>query len=203
MKQVWSKPEPPLQVDVNTYDSEGYSKTLDKLVTLAEKEYYVQMVDINRHQVVVSKTIMWILVVLIGFDFAMLEWIYSKISMDDNHFSTLVACFILSSFSIVTGVVAFGLAIYSVPAIGGYSKLYNNSWAEYASQAYDKWEKCEPFVYETEMTILLSKLDSACSVGNQTNHKRGLKLRNASILAIVSASLICITFLIFSFNYYL
>jgi len=161
------------------------------------------MVDINRHQVVVSKTIMWILVVLISFDIAMLEWIYSKSTIDKIHLSTLVTCFILSSISILTGVVAFSLAIYSVPAIGGYSKLYDNSWAEYATQAYEKWDKLEPFVYENGMTTLLSKLDLACSVGNQTNHKRGLKLRCASILAIVSASLICITFLIFSFNYYL
>jgi hypothetical protein len=188
--------------DMN-YDSEGYSKTLEKLVTLAEKEYYVQMVDINRHQVVVSRAILWLLVVLIGFDFAFVEWMHSKLSTSVELFSAMVACLVIISFAITFGVVAFGFAIFSIPAIGGYSKLYENSWADYANNAYDRWESEEPFVYETEMTTLLGKIDSACSVGSKTNQNRGVKLRIASILAIISAVFTCITFIVFSFGYYL
>lgn len=185
------------------YDSEGYSKTLEKLVTLAEKEYYVQMVDINRHQVVVSRAILWLLVVLIGFDFAFVEWMHSKLSTSVELFSVMVACLVIISFAITFGVVAFGFAIFSIPAIGGYSKLYENSWADYANNAYDRWESEEPFVYETEMTTLLGKIDSACSVVSKTNQNRGVKLRIASILAIISAVFTCITFIVFSFGYYL
>lgn len=38
-----------------SYDLEGYNKSLDKLVTMAEKEYYTNLVDINRHQVSVAQ----------------------------------------------------------------------------------------------------------------------------------------------------
>lgn len=186
-----------------SYDSEGYSKALDKLVTLAEKEYYVQMVDINRHQVVVSRAILWLLVVLIGFDFAFVEWIYLKLSTRPDLLSNMVSCLVIISFAIVTGVVAFGFAIFSIPAIGGYSKLYENSWADYATSAYDRWESKEQFVYETELSKLLGKLDSACSIGSKTNHNRGIKLRVASVLSIISAALTCVTFIVFSFSYYL
>ncbi|GIC75345.1 hypothetical protein [Moritella sp. F3] len=185
------------------YDSKGYSKTLDKLVTLAEKEYYVQMVDINRHQVVVSRAILWLLVVLIGFDFAFVEWMHSKLSTNTELFSVMVSCLVIISLAIVSGVAAFGFAILSIPAIGGYSKLYENSWAEYANNAYTRWESEDQFVYETEMNTLLGKLDSACSIGSTTNHNRGIKLRIASVLSIISAVFTCITFIVFSFNYYL
>ncbi|HDM8069717.1 MULTISPECIES: hypothetical protein [Vibrio harveyi group] len=188
--------------DMN-YDSEGYSKTLEKLVTLAEKEYYVQMVDINRHQVVVSRAILWLLVVLIGFDFAFVEWMHSKLSTSVDLFSVMVACLVIISFAITSGVIAFGFAILSIPAIGGYSKLYENSWADYANNAYERWGSEEPFVYETEMSTLLGKIDSACSFGSKTNQNRGVKLRIASILAIISAVFTCITFIVFSFGYYL
>ncbi len=190
-------------VDEMSYDSEGYSKTLEKLVTLAEKEYYVQMVDINRHQVVVSRAILWLLVVLIGFDFAFVEWMHSKLSASVELFSVMVACLVIISFAIVSGVIAFGFAIFSIPAIGGYSKLYENSWADYANNAYERWESEEQFVYETEMNTLLGKIDSACSIGSKTNQSRGIKLRVASILAIISAVFTCITFIVFSFGYYL
>lgn len=189
--------------DGTNYDSEGYSKTLEKLVALAEKEYYVQMVDINRHQIVVSRAILWLLVVLIGFDFAFAEWMHSKLSESVELFSSMVACLVIICIAIIFGVVAFGFSIFSIPAIGGYSKLYENSWAEYANNAYERWSSQEQFIYETEMSTLLGRIDSACSVGSKTNQSRGIKLRIASVLAIISAVLTCVTYIVFSFSYYL
>ena len=38
------------------FDYEGYEKALERSLALAEKDYWTQYVDINRHQVNVSKT---------------------------------------------------------------------------------------------------------------------------------------------------
>jgi len=184
------------------YDSDGYAKTLEKVLTLAEKEYYVQLVDINRHQVVVSRTILWLLVVLIGFDFALIDWFHSSLSGENAKVSALAACWFFAIAAVVAGAIAFTFAALAIPSIGNYSKLYTNSWADYTESAYKNWEDGNSFVYETELSNILSKVDIACNQGSTTNHGRGVKLRIASIMAIVSAALTCVSFVVFSLNFY-
>lgn len=185
------------------FDNEGYSRSLDKLVSMSEKEYYVHLVDINRHQVIVAKTLIWLSIVIIGSDVAVMEWAYSKSVNLPNLLPILTPCYIFIVLSILTGVVSFGFAVFAIPAFGGYKPLYDKSWAEYAAHAYEHFDKGSDSVYEITLNKLLTNLDLACSIGNETNASRGLKLRAASIGSIVSAFFAAIGFIIFSFNYYL
>lgn len=185
------------------FDNEGYQKSLDKLVTMAEKEYYVHLVDINRHQVIVSRILLWLLVVALGFNFAFIDWVSSKIPDNAEYFSTRVSTYLFILLSIVTGCCAFAFSLFSIPAFGGYGKVYKESWAEFAEPAYENWEKGEEIVYENTLNSILINLDQACYKGAETNYKRGIKLRVSTILTIASYVMSIIAFIIFSFNFYL
>lgn len=185
------------------YDNEGYQKSLERLVLMSEKEYYTHLIDINRHQVAVAKILLWLAVVLIGFDVALIEWTYQKVEVLPNIISLLTGCYIAFVLSIVSGVVAFSLSAYAIPAFGGYQPLYAKSWAEYAQQAHKNLAECNDSVYETTLTELLARADEACIVGNETNGKRGLMLRYASIATMISSGFLGLGFIVFSFNYYL
>lgn len=186
-----------------SYDSDGYSKSLDKLVAMSEKEYYVHLVDINRHQVVVARTLLWLAVILIGFDIAIIEWAYSKTTKLPDLVPILTPCYFFVISSIVIGVIAFAFSAIAIPAFGGYKPLYQNSWADYSNSAYEKLLSGQDSIYMNTLNDLLTNLDTACAKGNTTNASRGLKLRISSILTILSATLTGLGFIIFSFNYYL
>jgi hypothetical protein len=186
-----------------SYDSDGYSKSLDKLVAMSEKEYYVHLVDINRHQLVVARTLLWLAVILIGFDIAIIEWAYTKVSKLPALVPILTPCYFFFIFSIIFGVIAFAFSAIAIPAFGGYKPLYNNSWADYSNSAHEKLLSGQDSIYMKTLNDLLTNLDAACSKGNTTNALRGLKLRVSSILTILSATSAGIGFIIFSFNYYL
>jgi hypothetical protein len=186
-----------------SYDSDGYLKSLDKLVAMSEKEYYVHLVDINRHQVVVAKTLLWLAVILIGFDIAIIEWAYTKASKLPNLVPILTSCYFFVITSIILGVLAFTFSAIAIPAFGGYKPLYENSWADYSNSAYEKLLSGHDSIYMNTLNDLLTNLDTACSKGNITNASRGLKLRISSILTMLSATFTGVGFIIFSFNYYL
>lgn len=185
------------------YDAEGYSNTLDKLVTMSEKEYYTHLVDINRHQVIVAKTLLWLSIVIIGFDIGFVEWSYSKVLEDKERIPMLTPSFIFVGFSMLCGVIGFAFASLAIPAFGGYEPLYKKSWGEYSNNAFNDFEKGSDSVYSNALTDILSQLDLACSVGSNTNSKRGDKLRKSSYLSIASVILTAIAFIIFVFKFYL
>lgn len=187
----------------SSLDYDGYEKSLDKLVTMSEKEYYVHLVDINRHQVIVAKTLLWLSIVLIGFDIGFMEWAYSKAKDSADLIPFLVPCYIFVAISIFASVISFGFSVFAIPAFGGYEPLYDDSWADFAGTAHENLIGENDSVYEGTLNALLARLDKACATGNETNGARGFKLRVASIASIVSASSIAISFIIFSFNYYL
>jgi hypothetical protein len=182
---------------------EGYQKTLERLVVMSEKEYYTQIVDINRHQVSVARILAWLAVVLTGFNAALFDWIYIKYVDFDNSVLVLTVCFLPLSFAMVTGALAFISAILAIPAIGGYDILYSQSWAEHLNKAYGLLHEKSTAVYETALTDLISRLDIACSNGAITNGKRGAYLRTSSYATIATSLFIALGFLAFSFNYYL
>lgn len=185
------------------YDTKGYSESLEKLVAMSEKEYYVHLVDINRHQVVVAKILLWLAVVLLGFDIALIDWSYNKVFESFDLIKIITPCYIFLTLSITTSVIAFSFAGLAIPAFGGYDLLYKNSWADYSNEAYDNFINKEDLVYVNTLNNLLSNLDLACSKGNLTNASRGAKLRTSSIFIIISAILSGCGFIAFSFNYYL
>lgn len=185
------------------FDNVGYTKSLEKLVTMSEKEYYVQFVDINRHQIVVARTILWLLVIIIGFDIALMEWIYNKLSALDDKVVTLTPIYFCLILSIISSVSAFYFSVMSIPAFGGYLSLYRNSWAEYSNSSFKHFEEQGANVEAYTLNRLLERLDKACKKGHSTNRDRAIKLRTSSILLIASIILVAIGFITFSFKYYL
>ena len=184
-------------------DFDGYQKVLERLVLMSEKEYYTQIVDMNRHQVSVARILAWLAVVLAGFNVALFDWVYSKSVVFDNQMLILVACFLPLSLAIVASALAFISAILAIPAIGDYDILYSESWAEHLITAHNSFKKESTTVYEIVLTDLIARLDSACSRGAMTNGKRGAYLRASSYATITSSVLIALGFLVFAFNYYL
>jgi len=189
--------------DTEDYDNEGYQKSLERLVLMSEKEYYTHLIDINRHQVAVARILLWLSVVLVGFDVALIEWTYRTVESSPDVIPLLTSCYIAFVVSIVSGVLAFSLSAYAIPAFGGYQPLYEKSWAEYAQRAYKNLADCHDSIYEATLTELLTRADEACIVGNETNGKRGLMLRYASIAMLTSSVLLALGFIVFSYNYYL
>jgi hypothetical protein len=185
------------------FDSEGYTKVLETLVDRSEKEYYVHLVDINRHQVVVARGLLWLLVVIAGFCIAYIEWSVGKLGDAGAQMLVLVCTTVPAVMALVLSIVAFGFSIFAIPAFGNYQKPYKNSWAEYLNDAYSRWDAGEELVYQKSLNQLLARFDYICSECNKTNGRRGTKLRVASVITIWSTSLIGLSIVVFCFNYYL
>jgi hypothetical protein len=185
------------------YDGDGYEKSLEKLVTMSEKEYYVHLVDINRHQVIVAKTLLWLTVVIIGFNVTFMEWSYTKSLSLPDLIPVLTPSYFFIIISIISCVIGFACSAMAIPAFGGYKPLYDESWAEHSGEAYKNMDEGNDSVYSNTLNKLLTTLDQACALGNETNGARGVKLRISSILTIVSAASTVIGFIVFSFKYYL
>lgn len=188
---------------MSDYDNNGYSKSLEKIVEMAEKEYYVHLVDINRHQVIVARTLLWMSVVLIGLGFSVTGHIYKELNGEAQYFPTMVASLLLIFVSIFLSALGFTFSALAIPAFGGYKTIYEKSWAEFTEQARSQWSDKADFVNESTLSNLLEKIDSACNAGSVTNQKRGIKLRTSSLLIMASAILVTLGFLMFSFNFYL
>ena len=185
------------------FDSEGYTKVLEALVERSEKEYYVHLVDINRHQVVVARSLLWLLVVIAGFCIAYIEWSIGKLTDERAQMLVLICTTVPAVLALVLSIVAFGFSMFAIPAFGNYQKPYENSWAEYLNKAYSRWESGEDLVYQKSLNQLLSRFDYICSECNKTNGRRGTKLRAAAIISICSASMMGLSIVLFCFNYYL
>ncbi|MCL1044910.1 hypothetical protein L2737_06155 [Shewanella electrodiphila] len=184
-------------------DTEGYTKSLDKLVSMSEKEYYVQLVDINRHQIIVARAILWLLVVVIGFDIASFEWFFNKVPQSTDKLVFLAPVYFFTGLSLILAVIAFYFAVMSIPAIGGYKTLHKNGWAEYSNYAYDQFDQDVENIEALTLNKILSRLDTACTHGSKTNSDRAIKLRTSSYLIISAVVTATAGFLIFLFKLYL
>lgn len=185
------------------YDLEGYNKSLDKLVTMAEKEYYANLVDINRHQVSVARTLLWLAVVILGFDVSFIEWSFEKTKTIHEAIPFLTGCYIFVCLSVFCSIISFSFAVFAIPAFGGYAPLYKKSWSEYAQPAYEKLQAAEDSIFANTLNEILTNLDAACIKGSETNASRGFKLRISSIFSVIAIVLVFIGLLVFSINYYL
>src|SRR4051812_9124090 len=185
------------------YDLEGYTKSLEKLVSMAEKEYYVNLVDINRHQIGVARTLLWLSIIILGFNISFVEWSFDKSKDLPNYIPFLTGCYIFVCLSALCNIISFSFSVFAIPAFGGYPPLYKKSWAEYAQPAYKILHEGRDSVFATTLTEVLANLDVACVQGGETNASRGFKLRVSSIFAASSIVLVFISLLIFSINYYL
>jgi len=173
---------------------EAYQYSLEKVFSLAEKDYWVQIVDINRHQVIVGRNYLWVSVALLGTYIAGLREIKSYFDVIVSHHCILL--FIVSS--IVLAISAFGCCLYAMPAKGGYQKLHTEGWGELSKIAHEMCFNSDEYQKTNFMADLISKLDHAASYNLVTNIKRGKMLRAVFWMLFSSFALALIAFLLTS-----
>ncbi len=164
----------------NEYDYAGYEKSLKEILDHTQKDYWSQYVDINRHQVFVARTYLWVSVALIGTYAAIYkEGIGSTLTLSTSGILLLFLAFFL-------GIISFGICLYALPARSGYYRVANPSWGIYSQNAYNKLSKKENNVYTNTLTTLINNYDTGVVYNIKTNEKRAKLLRVTSWILIAS-----------------
>lgn len=162
------------------YDYEQYQKSLSTILEQASKEYWSHHIDINRHQIMVGRTYLWVSAALLGAYFTTYSFAQSSLV---NH---ATSCFILvSGIAIVLAAAAFGMCLYALPGRKGYLRI-GESWRTFAGNAYRSHESESTSIYSETLTDLIEKLDLAIEHGSKTNHTRATMLRRTSWLLVGS-----------------
>lgn len=167
----------------NEFDYTSYEKSLEKILAMAEKDYWAQYIDVNRHQVNVAKTYLWVAAALLGSYVAFYEQ-YKETIWSTNHCTTIVMI-----LSIISGVFAFGLCIYAIPARKGYKSIADPSWGEFSKKSYDLLKGKKENSYSCILTDIVNRVDSSTSYNVATNQKRAKLLRFTSWVLIASFGL--------------
>jgi len=161
------------------YNYDSYEKSLERLLAISEKDYWTQYVDINRHQVNVAKTYLWVSAALLG--------AYFTILVKYNSFVIASQCSVLFSvLGVFSAVLAFGICLYAIPARKGYKAIPHQSWGEFSLLSNQLLKNKEKNIYIKVLTDLLDKVDTANHHNLLTNKKRALLLRKTSWVLIAS-----------------
>lgn len=184
------------EINKENFDYEGYEKSLEKILEQASKDYWNQHIDINRHQINVARTYMWVSAALVGFYFTAISQII-KLDVSSN----LYPCFwLLAGGAVLSTAVAFGICLYALPGRKGYLKV-NDSWSKFSLDAYGLLESESTAIYRSILTDMIEKFDLASEHGRRTNSTRAKLLRKTSmalitafILGLITALYIGITF---------
>lgn len=186
------------ELEEEKFDYEGYEKSLEEILEQASKDYWIQHIDINRHQINVARTYLWVSAALVGAYFTATSQII-KLEM----YEKLSPCFwLLAGSAISSSAIAFGFCLYALPGRRGYLKV-NNSWGDFSLNAYKLLDSKSTSIYRTTLTEMIEKFDSASEYGRKTNSTRAALLRKTStvligafILGILTTVYIGINFLI-------
>jgi hypothetical protein len=166
----------------NNFDYDDYIKSLEKILSMTEKDYWTQYIDVNRHQVTVAKTYLWVAAALLGAYAALYSQFESVI------FSSGACIISTAIISILSAVIAFGLCLYAIPARKGYKSIAEISWGEFSKLAYDLLSNKSKNLYIAILTKLIDSVDSSTNHNLQTNTKRAKLLRRTSWILIISFS---------------
>ena len=85
---------------MSDFDYQSYEKSLEKVLESVQKDYWAQYIDINRHQVIVGRTYLWVSAALIGAYTAGYQK-FEQLSLSPIVFTIFIVAFFLS-------VLAFG-----------------------------------------------------------------------------------------------
>lgn len=162
------------------YDYKQYQKSLSVILEQASQEYWSQHLDINRHQIMVGRTYLWVSAALLGAYFTVYSLIRDNLVEQPSSLLILV-----SGIAIILAAGAFGMCLYALPGRKGYLRV-GESWRTFAGNAYRSLEKESPSIYSETLTELIEKFDSAIEHGSKTNHARAMMLRCTSWLLIGS-----------------
>ncbi len=174
------------------YDYDSYTKSLEKVLESCSKDYWTQYVEIDRQQVFVSKTYLWVSAALLGTYVA--GYKYSRSLTIDLPAYVLVLFFITCLFAVF----AFGICLYAIPPRRGYKRVPEKSWGEFSCIANGILKDKTPNLYATFLTEFIHKYDVAQEYSLQTNIKRVKLLRLTSWLLISSFTLALISIVTFS-----
>lgn len=160
-------------------DYAGYVKSLEAIRDGLIKDYWVGLVDINRHQVNVARTYLWVAVALIGAYVAAIDRYHSLIL---SQVCVLVVC----SFSFSMAAVAFGVCLLAIPVRKGYRAIPSQGWGEFSGEAYNLLQGGSPNVQATFLANHIAKIDHAYAHNFRTNKSRAFLLRATSWLLVSS-----------------
>ncbi|MEJ2060630.1 MAG: hypothetical protein P8Y64_09115 [Gammaproteobacteria bacterium] len=107
------------------YDYEGYAKSLEKVLDGVTKDYWTSYIDINRHQVAVGRTYLWVSAALVGIYAAGFK--YFNIEIISSFILT-----VLGMLSLILAFLAFGICLYAIPARKGYKTIPIKGWGEFS-----------------------------------------------------------------------
>ncbi len=170
------------QMSEESYDYDGYEKSLERILAMTEKDYWTQYVDINRHQVNVGKTYLWVSAALLGAYAAA----YSQFEANDFSLNSFEVLMFL--IGIVLAISAFGICLYAIPARKGYLSIANPSWGEFSQMAYTYLCDKKHYVYSNLINKLIDRTDICVHHNANTNQSRAKQLRVISWVLIASLS---------------
>jgi len=151
---------------------------------------------VNRHQIGVAKTYLWVAAALIG------GYVTTYKLASINITCIPMDVIVMGILSIGSAIFAFGFCLYSIPGRSGYYKVADKNWGEFAEAAYTKLRQRDEHVYATVITGMLYKYDIAVDHNRTTNIKRAKLLSVTSWVLIFSflLSIACISS--YSYQYY-
>src|SRR3989344_7766192 len=117
------------------FDYSSYEKSLEKVLESAQRDYWAQYVDINRHQVAVARTYLWVSVALLGAYAAAYQHFQSQFAAS----APCVMFIAIATFAL--GVGAFGICLYAIPSRKAYRLVPNQGWGEFSKSAYKLLEQ--------------------------------------------------------------
>jgi len=163
---------------MSDYDYQSYENSLEKVLEAAQRDYWAQYIDINRHQVIVGRTYLWVSAALIGAYTAGYQK-FEQLSLNPLVLTIFIVAFSLS-------VIAFGICLYAIPARKGYQSVHQEGWGEFSHNAYNLLCEKKGNLYAAFLTDFISKFDIAHKYSFDTNQKRAKLLRLTSWFLIIS-----------------
>jgi len=170
---------PNIEPETKDPDYDGYSKSLEKILDGVTKDYWVSYVDVNRHQVNIAKTYLWVSAAQLGVYAAAYKEFHSEIF---GH-----SCFlVIGILAFSSCCIAFGICLYAIPSRKGYKLIPDIGWGEFSQEAYSYLDEGNARVYASLLTSLIAKIDNALQHNFHTNQVRASILRYTSWFLIFS-----------------
>jgi len=147
-----------------------YERSLEKVLEQAQRDFWCQYIDINRHQIIVGRNYLWVSVAIIGALSALYIRFGTQISFD----SALGISFIVGY---VSSVIGFGVSLYSMPSKDGYHMPHDGNWSKLTAQAHEQLKNKEKNSYPNFLSDLITKTDNANHQNLITNGRRAKLFR--------------------------
>lgn len=167
-------------------DYDGYAKSLEAIRDGVLRDYWAGILDINRHQLNVGRTYLWVAAALVG--------AYGA-AFDRYHAFLLESrcAVVFGGISGLLAAIAFGVCLYAIPARKGYRAIPEKGWGEFSAEAYKLLKTSRPQVYSSFLSGHIAKIDYAYAHNFRTNRSRARILRVTSWLMIASFVLAIVT----------